>query len=153
HVLPRRVRRRDHRLDAGGAAFLRRLVPVASAARARLLPEGRAPGVRIHLASRHLPALALRHPHATRLEGAAAAGHRQRHRHGSDPRAGAGLGMADEKKDPSVLEDIGALAKGLRTTLGEYFSPQVTTEYPEEKSPRSERYRGRHYLRRYDNGL
>ena len=25
--------------------------------------------------------------------------------------------------------------------------------YPEEKTPRSERYRGRHYLRRYDNGL
>ncbi|TME99207.1 MAG: NADH-quinone oxidoreductase subunit I [Chloroflexi bacterium] len=66
--------------------------------------------------------------------------------------------MADEPKKPerenqSVLDDIGALAKGLKTTLGEYFSPQVTTEYPEEKSPRSERYRGRHYLRRYDNGL
>src|SRR5690348_17620349 len=25
--------------------------------------------------------------------------------------------------------------------------------YPEDKTPRSERYRGRHYLRRYDNGL
>jgi len=66
--------------------------------------------------------------------------------------------MADEprkpdRENPSVLDDIGALAKGLKTTLGEYFSPQVTTEYPEEKSPRSERYRGRHYLRRYDNGL
>jgi len=62
----------------------------------------------------------------------------------------------DEKPDrenPSVLDDIGALAKGLKTTLGEYFSPQITVEYPEEKSPRSERYRGRHYLRRYDNGL
>ena len=29
----------------------------------------------------------------------------------------------------------------------------VTTMYPEDKTPRSERYRGRHYLRRYDNGL
>ncbi|MGH7777566.1 MAG: NADH-quinone oxidoreductase subunit NuoI [Candidatus Dormibacterales bacterium] len=29
----------------------------------------------------------------------------------------------------------------------------VTVSYPEEKSPRSERYRGRHYLRRYENGL
>jgi len=66
--------------------------------------------------------------------------------------------MADEPRkpvheNPSVLDDIGALAKGMKTTLGEYFSPQVTTQYPEEKSPRSERYRGRHYLRRYDNGL
>ena len=70
--------------------------------------------------------------------------------------------MADEKEDqnnqpkretPSVLGDVAALAKGLQTTLGQYFSPQVTLQYPEDKSPRSERYRGRHYLRRYDNGL
>ena len=66
--------------------------------------------------------------------------------------------MSDEQNKPdrdkpSVLDDVGALAKGLKTTLGEYFSPQITVEYPEEKSPRSERYRGRHYLRRYDNGL
>src|SRR3989441_1983770 len=53
----------------------------------------------------------------------------------------------------SVAADIGALATGLKTTLGEFFSPMVTTEYPEDKSPRSERYRGRHYLRRYENGL
>ena len=54
---------------------------------------------------------------------------------------------------PSVLDDVGALAGGLKTTLSEFFKPVVTTEYPEEKTPRSERYRGRHYLRRYDNGL
>jgi NADH-quinone oxidoreductase subunit I len=53
----------------------------------------------------------------------------------------------------NVAEDIGALVTGLRTTLGEFFTPSVTTMYPEEKTPRSERYRGRHYLRRYDNGL
>src|SRR5437879_13797135 len=53
----------------------------------------------------------------------------------------------------NVVEDIGALATGLKTTLGEFFSPVVTTMYPEEKTPRSERYRGRHYLRRYENGL
>src|SRR5229473_3165946 len=56
-------------------------------------------------------------------------------------------------KRSSVAADIGALATGLKTTLGEFFSPVVTTMYPEEKSPRSERYRGRHYLRRYENGL
>src|SRR5262245_11350983 len=53
----------------------------------------------------------------------------------------------------SVLQDVAALAVGLKTTLGERFKPQITVNYPEEKTPRSERYRGRHYLRRYDNGL
>src|SRR5205809_759882 len=67
--------------------------------------------------------------------------------------------MADEKKDDdkprqsSVAQDVGALLKGLKTTLLETFRPVVTTMYPEDKTPRSERYRGRHYLRRYENGL
>ena len=62
--------------------------------------------------------------------------------------------MADRKKNrQNVGQDVAALATGLRTTLGEMFRPVVTTQYPEEKSPRSERYRGRHYLRRYENGL
>jgi NADH-quinone oxidoreductase subunit I len=52
-----------------------------------------------------------------------------------------------------VVADVAALAGGLKTTLSEFFRPVVTTMYPEEKTPRSERYRGRHYLRRYDNGL
>ena len=53
----------------------------------------------------------------------------------------------------SVASDVGALLTGLKTTLSEAFKPVVTTMYPEDKKPRSERYRGRHYLRRYDNGL
>jgi len=53
----------------------------------------------------------------------------------------------------SVAADVGALLTGLKTTLSEAFRPAVTTMYPEDKTPRSERYRGRHYLRRYDNGL
>src|SRR5579859_7044353 len=53
----------------------------------------------------------------------------------------------------SLIEDLGGLASGLRTTLTEMLQKPVTVEYPEEKSVRSERYRGRHYLRRYDNGL
>src|SRR5215510_8643512 len=61
--------------------------------------------------------------------------------------------MADDEKQPSVASDIAALARGLKTTIGESFKPIFTTEYPEEKTPRSERYRGRHYLRRYENGL
>ena len=53
----------------------------------------------------------------------------------------------------SVLQDVGALVTGLRTTLGQRFQPQVTVNYPEQKTPRAERYRGLHYLRRYENGL
>src|SRR5881409_955674 len=68
--------------------------------------------------------------------------------------------MADEKKkddekpdQASVASDVAALLTGLKTTLTETFRPVVTTMYPEEKTPRSERYRGRHYLRRYENRL
>ncbi len=64
--------------------------------------------------------------------------------------------MTDETERPArrnPLQDVAALAQGLRTTLAEVMRPVVTTQYPEEKSPRAERYRGRHYLRRYDNGL
>src|SRR6266478_4297472 len=64
-----------------------------------------------------------------------------------------GVPARPEGKRPSVAADITALTTGLKTTLGEFFSPAVTLEYPEDKSPRSERYRGRHYLRRYENGL
>jgi NADH-quinone oxidoreductase subunit I len=64
-----------------------------------------------------------------------------------------GVPANPEGKRSSVAADLGALATGLKTTLGEFFSPVVTTMYPEEKTPRSERYRGRHYLRRYENGL
>ena len=52
-----------------------------------------------------------------------------------------------------MVSDVAALLTGLKTTLTETFRPVVTTMYPEEKTPRSERYRGRHYLRRYENGL
>ena len=52
-----------------------------------------------------------------------------------------------------VGTDVAALLVGLKTTFQEFFRPVVTLEYPEQKSIRSERYRGRHYLRRYDNGL
>jgi NADH-quinone oxidoreductase subunit I len=67
--------------------------------------------------------------------------------------------MADEPRPPrqtaqlSFGKELLALAKGLGTTLSEAMKPSITVQYPEDKSPRSERYRGRHYLRRYDNGL
>jgi len=68
-------------------------------------------------------------------------------------RPGEGVPPKPEGEKPSIAGDVAALAGGLKTTLSEFFKPVVTTMYPEEKTPRSERYRGRHYLRRYDNGL
>jgi NADH-quinone oxidoreductase subunit I len=53
----------------------------------------------------------------------------------------------------SLGHELLALAKGLSTTFSEALKPSLTVQYPEDKSPRSERYRGRHYLRRYENGL
>ncbi len=42
---------------------------------------------------------------------------------------------------------------GLRTTLSEMFAKPVTIQYPEQKRPVRARFRGRHILRRYENGL
>lgn len=66
--------------------------------------------------------------------------------------------MTDERSnDPenpqSVFDDIRGLARGMSTTLRGAMNKPITIEYPEEKVPVSQRYRGRHYLRRYDNGL
>jgi NADH-quinone oxidoreductase subunit I len=46
------------------------------------------------------------------------------------------------------------MLKGLAQTLKEFlFSKPVTVSYPEEKRPVRKRFRGRHILQRYDNGL
>lgn len=45
------------------------------------------------------------------------------------------------------------IARGLLTTLRELFAKPVTIQYPEEKRPVRTRFRGRHALKRYDNGL
>ncbi len=42
---------------------------------------------------------------------------------------------------------------GLWTTLKSIFETPVTIQYPEEKRPVRTRFRGRHVLRRYENGL
>ncbi|MCK5726609.1 MAG: NADH-quinone oxidoreductase subunit NuoI [Thiotrichaceae bacterium] len=44
------------------------------------------------------------------------------------------------------------LLKGLSITGRRLFSPKVTIQYPEEKTPISPRFRGHHALRRYPNG-
>ncbi len=48
---------------------------------------------------------------------------------------------------------FGQMIKGLRTTLKYMFRKPVTIEYPEVKRPVRERFRGRHVLTRFENGL
>ena len=45
------------------------------------------------------------------------------------------------------------LARGMWTTLRSMFERPVTIAYPEVKRPVRERFKGRHELKRYDNGL
>ena len=44
------------------------------------------------------------------------------------------------------------LLKGLGVTQKYFFRPKLTINYPEEKTPKSNRFRGLHALRRYPNG-
>lgn len=45
------------------------------------------------------------------------------------------------------------IIKGLGTTFKHVFEEPVTIQYPEVKRPTRERFKGRHELKRYDNGL
>ena len=53
----------------------------------------------------------------------------------------------------SVLDPVVELVRGLGTTLKMMLERPVTVEYPEQKREVRPRYRGRHVLKRYDNGL
>ena len=44
------------------------------------------------------------------------------------------------------------LLKGMRLTGKRLFSRKITVQYPEEKTPQSNRFRGLHALRRYPKG-
>jgi len=44
------------------------------------------------------------------------------------------------------------LLKGMSVTGRHFFSRKITIQYPEEKTPQSNRFRGLHALRRYPNG-
>lgn len=46
-----------------------------------------------------------------------------------------------------------ALLEGLATVVKHLFEEPVTIQYPEEIKQFSERFKGRHELKRYDNGL
>jgi NADH-quinone oxidoreductase subunit I len=45
------------------------------------------------------------------------------------------------------------IIRGLGTTLKHMFKPPVTIDYPDVKRPVRNRFKGRHHLKRYDNGL
>ncbi len=45
------------------------------------------------------------------------------------------------------------IVRGLQTTFRSMFEKPVTIQYPEIKRPVRRRFKGRHELRRYDNGL
>ena len=45
------------------------------------------------------------------------------------------------------------MLRGLWMTFKSAWTPPVTIQYPEVKRPVSKRYRGRHVLKRYENGL
>ena len=51
------------------------------------------------------------------------------------------------------MSALRALGKGLRTTFRVLLDRKVTIPYPDRRKQRSSRFRGKHELRRYDNGL
>ena len=53
----------------------------------------------------------------------------------------------------SVFEPVIELLRGLGTTIKMMFEKPVTFQYPEQKREVRPRFRGRHVLKRYDNGL
>ena len=53
----------------------------------------------------------------------------------------------------SVLDPAWELMRGLWTTLKMMVEKPVTFQYPEQKREVRPRFRGRHVLKRYDNGL
>jgi len=52
-----------------------------------------------------------------------------------------------------ILDSIFALAKGLLTTGREMVNKPVTYQYQEVRKPMPARFRGRHELKRHENGL
>ncbi len=57
------------------------------------------------------------------------------------------------RKLGTVLKGLFAILIGMRTTLWELFQPPVTVQYPEQKRAVRTRFKGRHTLKRYENGL
>jgi len=60
--------------------------------------------------------------------------------------------MLERVKDIAASLMLTELVKGLRLTGKYMLSRKITVMYPEEKTPKSPRFRGLHALRRYPNG-
>lgn len=52
-----------------------------------------------------------------------------------------------------MLRGIFEIARGMYLTARQIFKPRQTYQYPEQKRPVRPRFKGRHELRRYENGL
>lgn len=52
----------------------------------------------------------------------------------------------------AIVNTVYMTPKGLLITVKHLFMKPVTLDYPKEKKPMTPRYRGRHYLERYDDG-
>ncbi len=50
-------------------------------------------------------------------------------------------------------EGLGAIVRGMWLTFRTMFTKTVTVQYPEQKRTVYPRFRGRHVLERYDNGM
>lgn len=62
--------------------------------------------------------------------------------------------MTEKKRGPgSALDAVTEVGRGLWTTLRSMLEKPVTVEYPEVKRPVRSRFKGRHELKRYENGL
>jgi NADH-quinone oxidoreductase subunit I len=59
------------------------------------------------------------------------------------------MAMLDRGARAIMLTEI---LSGMALTLRYFFKPKVTLNYPYEKGPLSQRFRGEHALRRYPNG-
>ncbi|SFK67833.1 NADH-quinone oxidoreductase subunit NuoI [Falsiroseomonas stagni] len=57
--------------------------------------------------------------------------------------------MLDRVARSLLLTEI---VSGMALTLGQFFKPKATINYPHERSPLSARFKGEHALRRYPNG-
>src|SRR5512135_2438608 len=52
-----------------------------------------------------------------------------------------------------ILSDVIAVMEWMRTTIKHVYEPAVTIQYPEKVREPRERFKGRHELKRYDDGL
>lgn len=55
--------------------------------------------------------------------------------------------------DNNFLVGVGAIVRGMALTFGTMFKKKKTVQFPEQREGVKPRYRGRHVLERYDNGL